>query len=87
MIKNDLFLKALEGFDMQLQTLKMQEDKAKADHAAEVVKVKQQTRKTLNKLVHKNKRILNTIIKLNKEREENEHKETERELKRLKLTK
>lgn len=66
------YLKALEGFDLQLQTLKMEEDKAKADHAAEVVKAKQQTRKSLNKLVHKNKRILNTIIKLNKEKEENE---------------
>merc|ERR1711959_881277 len=66
------YLKAKEAFELQLQTLKMKKEKAEADHAAEVVRAQQHTRKSMSKLVRKNRKILTAMIKLNREREENE---------------
>merc|ERR1712100_446767 len=71
-LKQMKYLKAKEAFELQLQTLKMKKEKAEADHAAEVVRAQQHTRKSMSKLVRKNRKILTAMIKLNREREENE---------------
>merc|ERR1712167_404637 len=61
-LKQMKYLKAKEAFELQLQTLKMKKEKAEADHAAEVVKAQQHTRKSMSKLVRKNRKILTAMI-------------------------
>ena len=63
-LKQMKYLKAKEAFELQLQTLKMKKEKAEADHAAEVVRAQQHTRKSMSKLVRKNRKILNLLYEL-----------------------
>ena len=65
-------LKAVEALDIKLQELKATEEKAKADHAAEVLHAQQRKRLHLGKLLNKHKKNLGRIRALRKQREEND---------------
>ena len=65
-------LKAVEAFDIKLQELKAKEEKAKADHAAEVLQAQQRKRRHLGNLLNKHKKNLGRIRALRKQREEND---------------
>ena len=72
LLKHMGHLKAVEALDIKLQELKAKEEKAKADHAAEVLHAQQRKRLHLGNLLNKHKKNLGRIRALRKQREEND---------------